>query len=225
MNNNLELWEKVFQENEWGKYPSIPVIRFIARNFYQAQNRETVKILEIGSGTGANLWFCAREGFSVYGVEGSPTAVNRMLDRFKTENLSGKIKGMLVGDYLEKLDEFENEYFDAVIDSESLCCNPFSYSHEVIKKCFAKLKKGGVMMSLTFAEGTWGMSGEEAGYHAVYPTEGPLSGKGLNRYVTRNDIFSLYKLKNNQIERIERQEYFFSDSEVIKEWIIEARKT
>ena len=39
-NENIEVWEKIFQENEWGKYPSVPVIRFIARNFYKMKNRK-----------------------------------------------------------------------------------------------------------------------------------------------------------------------------------------
>ena len=81
--DNLEIWEKIFQENEWGKYSSVPVIRFIARNFYKVKDRKNIKILEIGSGTGANLWFCAREGFSVIALEGSQTA----FEFFKAHNM------------------------------------------------------------------------------------------------------------------------------------------
>lgn len=80
------------------------------------------------------------------------------------------------------------------------------------------------MMSLTFAEGTWGMNGEECDYHAVMPIDGPMAGKGFSRYTSKNDIEKLYKLENNQIEKIERQEYYHSEENVIKEWIIELRK-
>src|SRR5574344_1708049 len=153
--NNLEIWEKVFQEKEWGKYPSVPVIRFIARNFYKVPNRKDIKILEIGSGTGANLWFCAREGFSVIGLEGSKTANDKMLERFKKENLSSHILKTKIGDYLYTLDEIDDNSIDAIIDSESLCCNSFERTKEIISKCLKKLKVGSVMMSLTFAEGTW----------------------------------------------------------------------
>ena len=59
-----KVWEKVFRENEWGKYPSESLIRFVARNFYKADDRFAVKILEVGCGTGANLWYMLREGFS-----------------------------------------------------------------------------------------------------------------------------------------------------------------
>jgi len=60
--DNIKLWDEIYQSNEWGKYPPVPVIRFIAKNFYKDKNRKEIKILELGSGTGANLWFCAREG-------------------------------------------------------------------------------------------------------------------------------------------------------------------
>jgi cyclopropane fatty-acyl-phospholipid synthase-like methyltransferase len=141
--NNLQVWEKIFQENEWGKYPSIPVIRFIARNFYKVKNRKGIKILEIGSGTGANLWFCAREGFSVIGLEGSKTANERMLKRFDEENLTSHILDTKIGDYFETLDEIEDNSIDAIIDSESLYCNSFDRSKEIVVKSFNKLKVGG----------------------------------------------------------------------------------
>lgn len=142
-NENIQIWEKIFQENEWGKYPSVPVIRFIARNFYKVKNRKEIKILEIGSGTGANLWFCAREGFSVIGLEGSQTAIDRMENRLKDENLTSFIIDMKAGDYFNTLDEIEDNSIDAIIDSESLCCNSFNRSREIVVKSFNKLKAGG----------------------------------------------------------------------------------
>ncbi len=79
-------------------------------------------------------------------------------------------------------------------------------------------------MSLTFADGTWRLNGEECDYHAVTPKTGPMGRKGFSRYTTRDDIEKLYKLDNNIIERVERQEYFYSEKEIIKEWVIELRK-
>jgi len=222
--SNIEIWEDVFQKKEWGKYPSIPVIKFIARHFYSAQKRQQIKILEIGSGTGANLWFCAREGFTVYGIEGSKTAINRMDKRFLEENLSLMIGEIIEGDFLNKLDEYPNNYFDAIIDSEALYCNSFDKTKDIVKKSFEKLKYGGVMLSITFADGCWGMNDDECDYHTIVPKVGPLSGVGTVRYTTRADVDNLYKLETNVIEKIERQEYFLTETNVIKEWVIELRK-
>ena len=222
--DNLEIWDNIFQNNEWGKYPPVAVIKFIAKNFYNEPNRKEIKILEIGSGTGANLWFCAREGFSVYGIDGSKTAVNRMINRFEKEDLMDNLIGADIGDYYDKIDLIEDESFDAIIDVEGLSYSNFDISQKMIKKCFQKLKKNGSFFSLTFADGTHGLIGEECDYHVLMPKEGKLSNLGLTRYTTREDIDTLYKLDNNKFIRIERQELHLNDNNVIKEWIIEMKK-
>jgi 2-polyprenyl-3-methyl-5-hydroxy-6-metoxy-1,4-benzoquinol methylase len=91
--NNSEIWETIFVNNEWGKYPPLSVIKFVARNFYKVIDRKKVKILEIGSGPGANLWFMAREGFTVYGIDFSKTACEKTLNRLADENLSNRVGG------------------------------------------------------------------------------------------------------------------------------------
>lgn len=79
--NSQEMWENIFRNKEWGKYPPESVIRFIARNFYH-KNRDEIHILELGIGTGANLWFCAREGFKVSGCEFSQSGVDRFIQLY-----------------------------------------------------------------------------------------------------------------------------------------------
>lgn len=83
------IWEEVFHSQEWGKYPGESLIRFIARNFYK-RNRKEVRILEIGCGTGANIWYLCREGFSAYGIDGSKKAVSLANNRIKTEGLTAR---------------------------------------------------------------------------------------------------------------------------------------
>ena len=68
-------WDRLFRSKEWGKYPAIDVVRFVARHFYRAADRQRVRILEIGCGTGANLWYLAREGFDAVGLDGSEVAI------------------------------------------------------------------------------------------------------------------------------------------------------
>lgn len=224
MNENINIWDGIFKNNEWGKYPPIALIKFIAKNFYKISQRESVKILEIGSGTGANLWFCAREGFCVYGIEGSATAVDRMKKRFQIEKLAHRLADVKIGDYYDKIDEFEDGYFDAIIDVESLYCNSFIKSRDIVRKAFDKLRKDGVMFSMTFADGTYGLTGEEIDYHALMPTTGPMANMGFGRYVTREDIDKLYKLDSNEIVNVERLDLNLQNGEVIKEWIIEIKK-
>lgn len=225
---NIEVWEQVFKNQEWGKYPPVPLIRFIAKNYYNIPERDNIRILELGCGTGANLWYLAREGFMVYGLEGSRTAVDILRKRFKEEKLEDRIAKILVGDYLELLDEFPDNYFDCIIDIESLSCNPFPCAEKAIIKAFNKLKLNGKMLSISFAKDTWGLTdADEVDYHAVLPKEGPMKDKGLTRYLTYDDIFKLYKTESTQIDFIERQDYWYDypdKTKVVSEWIIAVRK-
>lgn len=67
MKSFSEEWEKIHSTQEWGRYPSETVIRFIARNYYKTE-REKIKILDFGCGAGAHTWYLAREGFDVYAL-------------------------------------------------------------------------------------------------------------------------------------------------------------
>lgn len=45
------VWEEIHATQEWGKYPSEPVIRFMARNYYK-KDRKSIKVLDFGCGGG-----------------------------------------------------------------------------------------------------------------------------------------------------------------------------
>src|SRR5271155_1362805 len=86
------IWEDIFRSRSWGKYPPEHVIRFIALSFSGAVDRSKVRLLEIGFGPGANVWFMAREGFSVSGIDGSPTAIQRAQERLASEGLAADLR-------------------------------------------------------------------------------------------------------------------------------------
>ncbi|EMG7299720.1 class I SAM-dependent methyltransferase [Campylobacter upsaliensis] len=201
--SNEQIWEEIFSKKEWGKYPSESVIRFIARNFYNAKDRNTIKILELGLGTGANLWFCAREGFKVSGIEWSKTGVERFRARLKEENLSTQIEQIEIGDYLEKLDNFKDESFDAWMDSYSLAYNDFEKTKQIIKKAMKKLKIGGKFFSITPSLYNEGFEKDaNLGYHLVKPVSGSDAFTGVIRYCDEEDLKRLYEEEGYKITSI-----------------------
>jgi SAM-dependent methyltransferase len=68
-NINSKVWDKLFSSKSWGKYPSIQLVKFIASKYYNMKDRSSINILEIGCGPGGNLWYLAREGFKVSGID------------------------------------------------------------------------------------------------------------------------------------------------------------
>jgi hypothetical protein len=55
--------------------------------------------------------------------------------------------GSSVGDYYDQLHKLQDNYFDAIIDVESLYCNSFERSKEIVKSAFDKLKTGGCSLA------------------------------------------------------------------------------
>ena len=92
-----ETWEEIHASQEWGKYPSEPVIRFVARNFYN-KDRKSVKILDFGCGGGSHTWYLAKEKFDTYAFDGSKSAVKKVKNRLDQENLHADLR---VSDALE----------------------------------------------------------------------------------------------------------------------------
>lgn len=209
---NQQLWETIFQNKEWGKYPSEELIRFVARNFYAAPDRKKIKILELGLGTGANVWYMTREGFSVSGIEWSEIGCNRCAKRLEQEGLSPFLETIKQGDYAEKIDEFADDYFDAWIDCASLTCNTFDKAKTIVEKAIKKLKVGGKFFSITPMEGTFGLfEDKNVGYHACMPVEGNYAHTGFVRYVTDKDIQSLYSGENYSITQFYTVKTFAND--------------
>lgn len=218
---NQLLWENIFSTRKWGEYPPEDLIRFIARHFYQSPNRPAIKILEMGCGTGANLWFIAKEQFAVYGIDCSNTAIS--LARQKLDNEIPSWTGQLrVGDFVEL--PFEDNYFDAVIDMEAVYCNSFEKSKRIYDEAARVLKANGLLYIKTFACGSHGdKTGESAGDNAWISSEGPLAGKGFSRFTAQSDITDL--LSAFKIEELELQTRTINNlKNEIKEWNITARK-
>jgi SAM-dependent methyltransferase len=220
------VWEQIFGSQAWGKYPGEDLIRFVARNFYSAADRSTVRILEVGSGTGANLWFIAREGFSPHGIEGSSTAASVAGKRLDTEcpgwNRAPRMGTLTTGDMLRL--PWPDAAFDAVIDSEAVYCNDFEESSCIYREMHRVTRPGGKLFVRTFATGTWGDgSGAHVGPRRYIADVGPLAGKGPSRFTTLDEIPALLgPWQVQDIELVTRS--MNARQHTISEWIIEGIK-
>jgi SAM-dependent methyltransferase len=214
------VWEEIFRAQEWGKYPPEHVIRFVARNFYKAPDRKAVKILDLGSGPGANAWYVAREGFACSAIDGSATAIERLKARLAVDRLEVDAR---VGDFIQL--PWKDQTFDAVVETGALCCNRFAMVKRVVSEVKRVLKPGGLFCSANFTDSSWGYGVgrqvEPGGFADI--TEGPLVGKGCILFMGRAQVDELFSdFRDVSVERlgytVENQK------QLIDLWIVTARK-
>lgn len=179
-----KIWETIHKNQEWGKYPSEQVIRFVARNYYDKERR-LIKILDFCCGAGSNTWYLAREGFDVYAFDGSQSAVAKVKDRMEEEGLKADLR---VRDALE-LDYLDN-FFDCVIDNVSIYANKFDAIIKIYEKIYGILKPGGRIFTSMFSKHTtgYGMGKQIEKDTFVNIPCGCLGGRGIAHFYDKNEI-------------------------------------
>jgi len=140
-------WEKEFQSQQWGKYPPEELVRFIARNFYKAVKRKDIKILDLGCGTGAGIWYLAREGFSTFGIDGSKTAISIARKRIQKENLEAHLR---VGDLIRL--NYPDGFFDGIVDIAAIQHNKTRSQRMILNEVFRVLKPNGKIFSMLISK-------------------------------------------------------------------------
>jgi SAM-dependent methyltransferase len=197
------LWENVYRSRDWGQYPGEDVIRFVKGGFSGAADRAQVRLLEAGSGTGANLWFMAREGFCAHGVEGSETAVRLTRERLDRECPGWRDNGgqVQVGDIAALA--YPDAFFDAVLDVVAICYSRFDEARRAYSELARVTKPGGRLFSRTFARGCWGEgTGTQVEPGMWVCGEGHLKGFGATRFTHEDQVPAL--LEGWTVDRIER---------------------
>lgn len=99
-------------------YPNESLIQFIASRYFKLahQQRKDIKVLEVGCGSGANLWMMAKEGLQVYGLDSSAAALE--LARQHLHEKWSVTADLREGSFTAL--PYEDAFFDAVVDVVSL---------------------------------------------------------------------------------------------------------
>lgn len=213
------IWETIHKNQEWGKYPSESVIRYVARNYYN-KNRKQIKILDFCCGGGSHTWYLAREGFDVYAFDGSKSAVNKVKDRLEKEGLKADLR---VRDALEL--DYEDNFFDCVIDNVSIYANKFEDITKMYEKIYGILKQGGGMYTSMFSKHTTGYGmGEQIEKDTFIKIPcGSLTGRGTVHFYDEKEITELLNkvgFCDIQIDLL----HYTDGGNVIEQFLIMAKK-
>jgi len=130
------------------EYPYDILVSIITRKFFNIprKQRKKIKILDLGCGAGNNSKFLAENSFDVYGIDGSKSAIEICKNRFKKWGLKGNF---IQGDFWKL--PYKNNFFDVIIDRESLYANRFKIIQKTINEVYKKLKKNGLFVSFIYS--------------------------------------------------------------------------
>ncbi len=215
-------WNKIFKKKDWGEHPAEDLVRFF-KKLKKKKNKKRIKILEIGCGTGGNLWFLGKEKIYFDAIDISNIALKKVnkIFQYKYKNYKKYKKKIICCDVLSMPDTLKN--YDAVIDSETLCYSSIKEFKEIENKIYNKLINGGVFWSRIFSNKTTGYnSGKKISQNFNIPSFGPLKGYGPTRILKLKDVKKIY---SKNWKSIEVAELIRKNSKyTVHELIIEAKK-
>lgn len=139
-----DFWEKVWQENPFGKYHGIEkylaINKALDRLFKSFLEKGDKRILEIGCARGKQLIYFAKEfGYEVYGTDYSEKGVALAQENLKIASVAGTI---LCQDIFQT--SFQEEFFDVVYSMGLI--EHFENPAEIIDAHIKLLKNGGTLI-------------------------------------------------------------------------------
>ena len=215
------IWDQIYQAGgQLNRYPFSSVVTYLYRNAPRDRPRSEVRILEIGCGAGNNLWFAAREGFDVTGIDGSATVIDFANSRFAEDGLRGTF---LVGDFTKL--PFDAGSFDIVLERGAISSAPRSGARKAIEEAARVLRPDGQFYGEIYSNRstTRGRRGPDG---LLLDTEGPLGGNGQMAFYGRDGIEALFDglFDISGLMHVESMEYMSSPREIYAYWAVAARK-
>jgi SAM-dependent methyltransferase len=218
------IWDEVYNRGYIANYPNDHVIKFVFNNFARFENnKKNIKILDIGCGGGNNTWMMAKEGYDVYGFDGSEKALALAQKKLENEKLTATLS---LGKFLSL--PYEDAFFDAVNDDAAIEANMFNDIKAIFKEVFRVLKTNGKYHGMLVSiDSKASFKGEEIEKDTILVTDG-------RPFIKRKGLFHFFdapKIKNLLSETgfSDIDVNYFIDTRnngknIIKWWIVDAIK-
>ena len=220
MKNYDTIWDEIYSKGmQLNKYPYSSIVSFIFNHLAKTENSYGSDLLEIGCGAGNNLWFAAREGLKVTGIDASSDALKFARNRFKDENLKGNFD---LGDFTEL--PYRNNSFDIVIERAALSQAPKKSAKSAVREISRVLKSEGIFYAEIYSDRAT-TRGTKTDGGLLIDTEGPYSGVGQIGFYSKSEIEMLFidEMEIIKLSHTETQDATSGPIEVQAHWSIVAK--
>jgi len=214
-------WEEKYAAGHTQRYPWDTVVSFVFQNAPRDRERSEVRILEVGCGTGANLWFAGREGFSVTGIDASESAIATAQAWLSEENIKAELR---IADFTAL--PFEDATFDLIVDRAALTCCGRDAMKTAIAEIARVAKPGAKFLFTPYADSHSSVAGgtldEDGTVRDI--TSGAVAGAGQIYFVSRREIPELLGecWEISEMARREEIDLKAPSSQIHSEWKIVA---
>jgi SAM-dependent methyltransferase len=184
----LTVWDDIFATRSWGRWPAEEVVRAVA----SLRSPHPLRVLEVGSGAGAQLWYLEHEGHDAFGVDVSRVGARRAVERLDDERCAARVA---VADALRL--PFPSRAFDAVLDVETLVYVDECHTADAWREVRRVLRPGGRLVALMFTTATYAWADRGAIATRVGERSldaigaGPLAGTGRTAFVDEDTVRAL----------------------------------
>jgi SAM-dependent methyltransferase len=219
------VWEQRYLANPAyrSQYPWTAVVSFVLGSAPTDRPRSEISVLEIGCGTGNNLWFVAREGFQASGVDASAAAIEYARERFARERLEARLE---VADFTKTL-PFTDASFDLIFERAALSFTNRDGAFACVAEARRMLKPGGLFQCGPYSDrdSSFYRSPDQDG--AVRDISvGTIVGGSQTRFYSLQDIRDLFRegWELLSLKHVEEMEMLRPERVCHCEWRVVARK-
>lgn len=217
-------WEQRYAANtHLSVWPWSDVVSLVHRHCKHIINAgRRGKVLEFGCGAGANIPLFLSLGMEYFAIEGSPTIVTQLHERYP--DMAEQIS---VGDFT--IAQPYGDHFDLVVDRASICCNNTESIRSALHIAYDSLAPGGIFLgtdwySINHSDFFGGEIAEDK-YTRTNHKTGSFIGTGRVHFSDEEHLRELFSdfeiifLEEKQSRRCEPR-----DNHLFASWNIVARK-
>lgn len=201
-------------------YPNESLIQFVASNYFSLPlaGRKNIRILEVGCGSGANLWMLSKEGFDTYGIDSSQAGIDLAAQHLGTKwNVEADLQ---LGSFTSL--PYGDAFFDVVVDIVSLQHLNLEDSSLALQEIRRVLKQGGAFFSYRLSdhsvmyEHSAGKWIDAATVDNIADDTLPLANNGPITFWSPSLARMMYTKANIAIEEIERMGRTYSTGSYVE---------